>query len=411
MINILQLSDSFTFWWTQKVKQILSKYLNKYKYKVYAWWYFSWWERKNIIESLWVETIVFYWDYFNLKKFIIKNNINIIHFHRSNNFVLELYPLIKKDFPNIKILETNAFWKITKSKIEKLVDYRIFVSFFCANRFIKSNNLSNDIFLLNNTIIYNPIDIDEKVNITTDEIKKFKISLWIKDNEIVLWRLWRKDNYKFSNLCINFLPYLVRNNIKFKYLIMGLTESKRNYIKSKWLSDYIIEIDNTSNIKDLAIFYNTIDILCHTSLIGESFWYIYVEAMMYWKPILTNSTPDKDNAQIELVKNWINWYIWSNPKDFYKNFLKLNSDKDALNLMKIKNKLEYIKFDINNQLNFYECIYDSLFLNNEIENHIKSIDLERFKIEYLESLKHIKKDFLYDLLTYKERLLVKINNK
>lgn len=411
MINILQLSDSFTFWWTQKVKQILSKYLNKTKYNIYVWAYFTWWERKEIIESFWIETAIFYWEYSNLKIFIKEKWIKIIHFHRSNNFVLELYPLIKKDFPFIKILETNAFWQISKSDVENLVDYRIFVSFFCANRFIKNNNLDPKKFLTNNTVIYNPIDLTERLDINYSDIIDFKKKYWIKDDEIILWRLWRKDNYKFSNLCIDFLPYLVKHNIKFKYLIMWLTESKKKYIKNNGLSNYIIELDNSSNNKDLAIFYSTIDILCHTSLIGESFWYVYIEAMIYWKPILTNTTPNKDNAQIEIIKNWINWYIASNPKDFYNNFLILYNNKNIFNSIKAKNKLEYLKYDINNQLSFYESIYDSLYLNNKVINNINFSDLDKFNIEYFKDLKNIKNNFLYNLFTLKERFLVKLNNK
>ncbi|VVB63779.1 Glycosyl transferases group 1 [uncultured archaeon] len=56
--------------------------------------------------------------------------------------------------------------------------------------------------------------------------------------------------------------------------------------------------------RDAIRFYSSIDVLAHSSKIGESFGYTIAEAMAAKKPVVVNSTPLEDNAQIELVDNF-----------------------------------------------------------------------------------------------------------
>lgn len=51
----------------------------------------------------------------------------------------------------------------------------------------------------------------------------------------------------------------------------------------------------------LRTFYSAADVFLHASPIGESFGLVFVEALLSGTPIVTHSTPAKNNSQLEVV--------------------------------------------------------------------------------------------------------------
>ena len=79
---------------------------------------------------------------------------------------------------------------------------------------------------------------------------------------------------------------------------------------------------------------NSIDILAHSSLIGESFGCTIAEAMSQGKPVIVNSTPYFDNAQIELVDHNKNGYIANNPEAYANAVYDLMENRSKLESFK-----------------------------------------------------------------------------
>jgi hypothetical protein len=109
------------------------------------------------------------------------------------------------------------------------------------------------------------------------------------------------------------LWYLVRK-IPVKLLIVGGTP--------KWVSEKIRKYHLEKNVIDFGVateeelvkIYHSIDALTHSSRIGESFGRTIGEAMAARKPVVVNSTPWMDNAQIELVDNGKTGFVANTPK-------------------------------------------------------------------------------------------------
>ena len=62
-------------------------------------------------------------------------------------------------------------------------------------------------------------------------------------------------------------------------------------------------MEATSDHQELRRTVASLDVVLHTSSIGESFGYGIAEPMNFGKPVIANSTPWADQAQIELVRH------------------------------------------------------------------------------------------------------------
>ncbi|MDP9227258.1 MAG: glycosyltransferase, partial [Actinomycetota bacterium] len=61
------------------------------------------------------------------------------------------------------------------------------------------------------------------------------------------------------------------------------------------------EVPVTYADAQLRLCYGAMDVFLHASAIGESFGLVLVEAMLGERPVITLSTPAKDNSQLEVV--------------------------------------------------------------------------------------------------------------
>jgi glycosyltransferase involved in cell wall biosynthesis len=67
----------------------------------------------------------------------------------------------------------------------------------------------------------------------------------------------------------------------------------------------ILILPATSDAHELAVSQMACDVILHTSSIGESFGYGIAEPMSLGKPVITNSVPWHDQAQLELVQHGV----------------------------------------------------------------------------------------------------------
>ena len=399
MINVLYVFDKLGIGGTEKSGLTFIDYINSNKLtNVYICSFFEKGDLFNDIKNKFKNVFFCNGEKSNLEKIIEKNSIKIIHFNRSSNRAYEIEKYVKEKNKNIIIVETTHFGKIAKKENIDLVDYRIFVSNFTAMRFIKKNNIKINNFLRKNTIIYNPINIRDFNKFTKKETTEFRRKLRINDDEIVLAKYGRKDNLKISPLLVDVVDILSKKNIKFKFIIVGVTDGIKKLIKDKNLNSYFIFIDKIMDKYELNKFISSIDILVHASLIGETFGYVYVESMYYGKPIITNATPMFDNAQIEIIKNNKNGFIRNTPETISKEIIELINNKVTYKKIS-KNAHNFVieKFSVDKLSNKLLDIYENLISGkNVIQNKEALVNLKNFINSY-ESNKYGNEDESLDL--------------
>lgn len=409
--NILEICNQLWIWWTEKTLQIFCKYINKTKYNVFTCWIFSWWIRELIIKDLVSDILVANWDIEEIKKFVIQNNIDLVHWHSitQNPWVqfdksIELLKFFKSR--NIKIIETSPF-SLYNEQIDNLLDIKLFVSKTSLIKFFykfwtKIKDKSKYSYL------YNPLDIDELEKFRLTKIEKINLreQYGISKDDFVIWKVWRANLWKWDDIIIDIIPKLIKEIKNLKVIIRAIPEIKKKKILKMWLEKYFIFLPESVMEKDITDTYQLMDIMVHTSRIGESFWIALVEWMFFGLPIITKSTDftkytifDRDNSQVEIVNDSENWYIENSINWVINKVIKLYKNKDLLENISKTNINYSINLFNSNKLakeleNFFEDNY-SKNVNYNLNDYKKKTKKETIYSLMLENIKAIIDKFIY----------------
>lgn len=235
-------------------------------------------------------------------------DIDILQTHRSGNDIWFLPDFEITNF-KFKVVETNFHgYNQTKS------DFRVYPSITLTN------------YLRGCDIPYNVIANPINSKITNDD---FRIELGIA-NKFIYGRIGRPDENIYTDINLRAYKQIESDETAFLYMApnsRAITDSKNLDIKN------IFFIDPSSDELIVSKFYNTIDVLCHSNLLGETFGNTIAEAMINAKPIITHvgmiSWPQ---AHKELVGDLGELFIKENIVDNYANtMLRLKDDKKYYN--------------------------------------------------------------------------------
>lgn len=328
-INVLQVCNQLGIGGTEKALQIFAENLDKTIFNVYVCGVMQGGEREKLLRKKGFEVFIISNNWQRLIKLMKDKNIHIVHVHRAGHeepFVIMAARIAK--VPGI--IETNVFGCVDNSKSGKLLDHHLFVSKMCALRYQKWTKISTEEFFKSSKVIYNPVNLDdfEKNKISGTEIKKFKKSLGINKNTPIIGRIGRPDIKKWGDICLDMMWHLIKKFPSIKYIIVGAPNSKKEELQKQEILKNMVFLE-TLSLDKVIKFYNLIDILAHSSKMGESFGYTIAEAMAAKKPVVVNSTPFADNAQIELVDNAITGFISNTPRDYAEaiGYLLKNENK------------------------------------------------------------------------------------
>lgn len=317
LIPVLHIADTFSYGGTEKTMQILCAALNQRgSFEVHAGVWSEGGSREEWMRERVTHVVSFHASAEQLKQYIHEHHIRIVHVHRSNHRMLSVLRVLAQ-IPDIRIIETNAFGKITTDPVESVVAVRAFVSAFCADRFRRAHlEQDEQTFLSKSVVLYNPIDPKDFPEYSAEYIAAFRRSLGIRSEERVITRVGRADDNKFGDMCVLMMPHLLKKNPHVRLVLQSAPHRIERFVRTHTLSEHVIILPETADTTALGLLYASTDVAVHSSLIGESFGCSLAESMMYRKPVVVNTTPYFDNAQIEVVDNNRTGYVVDNPKSF-----------------------------------------------------------------------------------------------
>lgn len=384
MKNLLILLSDFGLWGTEKTAYIYMKKLKKF-FNVSIASIFKWGERFSDFKGLSDNILVAEWDFNKLKEFILKNKIDIIYMHwvsrcRNPWNLIEFLSWIKDK--HIRLVETSPF-SIYTPETEKYLDCKLFVSKTSLLKFLlKYKNPS----ITHYDFIYNPLapEILEQYSINKSQKEEERLKYWIGKDDFVIWKVWRADIVKRDDMIIDIVP-LLKDKIKnLKIVVRSLPEFKLKKIEKFWIKDYFVLLPETVDEKEIAITYQLMDIMVHTSRIWESFWIALVEWMFFWLPVLTTDTDwsqwllfDRDNSQHEILWDENKKFINNDKSLTVKIIMELYNNKSLIEEIWKKNKKIALRYTAENQLekliNMLEWKYgeNQFDINKEFELYKK----------------------------------------
>lgn len=256
-----------------------------------------------------------------IAEILIKNKVDILYMHRHGKNEPIHDQIAKEISKDISVIELNTFSVKDNGDFGKRCDKHIFISQTNVLKYCRQNNIDFDfkkhkvvniLIDSNNFISKAPTDL---------EIAEYKNELGISDCPVI-GRISRPVMEKWDDEMLVMWKKLCKINPKINFLACGVPETRKKLLESVGKKENLIMLGPTDSDKQLALFYSAIDIFIHDSQIGECGCGVIVEAMLFKKPVVIRSTPfprhvfwashNRDNGQIEQVKNGANGYVVKN---------------------------------------------------------------------------------------------------
>ncbi len=347
-INVLELNSGFAYAGGARNLYSFCYYLDKNVFNVWAGSHADGGSGEEILKRQGIEYVLGKGDPLKIVDFIKEKKIDILHFHRSGQYIpveSQIINLAKEAVPGLIIIERNVFGKFDPVCNEK-IDCHLFQSMMHLHeRFLRASKEEFDFAKMK--VMYNMVSIEEfeKYRLSDDQIKEYKIELGIKDTDFVIGKIARPHIAKWSDLILEMMPYLVKLVPNVKLVIIGVPQSRIKLINKSKLKNHYIILGDTSDESLVHKFYQAINVLAHSSKIGECNGNTINEAMFWGKPVVTNSTPNRDNGQLEQVIHMEEGIIANYPQTFSAALAYLYNNDSKRQQMGEKARTKILSFN------------------------------------------------------------------
>jgi glycosyltransferase involved in cell wall biosynthesis len=251
----------------------------------------------------------------------------VIHVHAPGNphegdvlgAALSLLP------QKIPVVQTNIFGRLNNPREDQWTDFRLFVSWTSSVQAARRafHTLDKN-FFQRASVAVNPLDpVDPPAEA---KIAAFRQTHGVAPDEILFGRLSRPEPNKWTNLAVDAFRLALRRTRKIKLLLREPPPVVAAQLRAGPDARHFVILPATGDAEELRLTLSALDVVLHTSLVGESFGYGIAEPMTLGKPVITHSTPDWDQAQIELVRHGEDGFVASSPAAMAAAIMRLAED-------------------------------------------------------------------------------------
>ena len=259
-----------------------------------------------------------------LKKWVDDHSPSIVIFHRHG----KADPVEEKILrvfhgADIPIFEYNTFAR-TDSSTEGLWTGHAHLS--CSSMLQYANRLGvSPLSLSNHAAIGYGLDLPEPIE--QAERIEARNTLGIAPKAFVALRLVRPDLRKWDPLPVLAAARLKGTGFPIQLLVRSVPASRKKWI-SQTLGKNVTLLEPTQENAEIRMTLAASDCLVNYSHIGETFGLALAEAMIHALPVIVNSTPQMDNAQVELCQYGTTGIIANSTSSVATALQKLSSQTD-----------------------------------------------------------------------------------
>lgn len=297
-IKIVEAVNQLGLGGTEYALQLYSKFLNKTRFEVTVVALLEGGPRVKLIEDLGIKVMVLNGDMNQFGELL--KETDVLHWHGNGILEPDLYQIIKANKPKL-VIQTNVFGYFENATYD-VIDYDLFISKMILVRRMKLDKNLEDKFEDRRKVLPYPVDVDF---LSKQLPEKSALLAFKKQNNLndffIIGRIGRADNAKFDLVSLDAFKIFAKQIDHARFLLLGATPEMLAHAQKIGITDKLIVCKNTSDLQELLYYYKTIDIFLAASTIGESFGMVIAEAMTSGTPVVTISTENRDNAQIELV--------------------------------------------------------------------------------------------------------------
>jgi glycosyltransferase involved in cell wall biosynthesis len=201
----------------------------------------------------------------------------------------------------IGVLETNVFGRVDYSPDRHCIDVHLLLSKWCLWKWQQwGQSLRPAPFgvVLPNLVMhadFSPVSAAMR----TEARRQYGIP----ENALLFGRIGSPNSSKWSAIILKAFSEYGRGNSAAWLLLVGVPDDVRSAVQALPMSlrRRVVLIDFLNGDDALRRAYTSMDVFLHASRIGESFGMVLAESLSCGTPIITLSTPAKDNSQLEIV--------------------------------------------------------------------------------------------------------------
>jgi glycosyltransferase involved in cell wall biosynthesis len=383
-LSVVHVTNDLGYGGTQKAMEVFVRNLDKTEHDISVCGYKSGGRRGRSLEDDGYPVFVTNSEE-EFAEVLGNQQTDILHLHGMYDTAAEAVEIAKSAGVDI-IVKTTPFGRVA-ADAESDIDLHLFPSKMALLRHLKleNANLRNGDWNRKYRLQYYPLSTNDVSDRHKDDLRD---ELGIEPGVPVVGKIGRSSAAKWSEVSIAAFDRICNVLPKTRILLVTPPEKIRNAISQRGLTSNVEYLDPIPP-SEVGKFYNTIDVLAHASAIGESFGYVIAEAMAYGTPVVVDSNPMRDNAQVELVNNNETGYVAGSTEAYAGATVKLlQSDdlqhefgtaaqrraRDLLDPMPIVAQLQEIYREL------YESNGDSDALAKEIESQREM--MAEFEREY-----------------------------
>jgi glycosyltransferase involved in cell wall biosynthesis len=201
----------------------------------------------------------------------------------------------------VGIVETNVFGRVDYSSARGCIDVHYLISRWCLWKWQRWSRILSPRPI--GIVMPNLVMHTEFSHRPPDVRQAFRQAHGIPADALVFGRVGSLFTPKWSPIIFEAFSAYAATHDRAWLLLVGMPAAFRPALMA--LPDRIrrrvVVLDFMHDDGALGDIYGSMDVFLHAARIGESFGMVLAEALLCGVPVITLSTPDKDNSQIEVV--------------------------------------------------------------------------------------------------------------
>jgi glycosyltransferase involved in cell wall biosynthesis len=201
----------------------------------------------------------------------------------------------------VGVVETNVFGRVDYSVGGDYIDVHYLISRWCLWKWQRWSRILSPRPI--GVVMPNLVMHTEFSRRPPDVRLAFRQAHGIPADALVLGRVGSLFEPKWSPIIFDAFSRYAAIQSRAWLLLVGMPAALRPALMAMPadIRQRVVVVDFMSDDRALSDVYSSMDVFLHASRIGESFGMVLAEALLCGVPVITLSTPDKDNSQIEVV--------------------------------------------------------------------------------------------------------------
>lgn len=249
--------------------------------------------------------------------------------------------------PRLRVFETNVFGYVDASADRTMIDLHLHLSRWCLWKWTQS--IKGVEPRSPGVVVPYSVDSPSFSSTTIDERSASRRRFGIPEGAFVFGRIGQASAPKWSSALILAFEAVAKAEPRAWLAACGMPNPLRAMASKlpEGVRNRFIELPITDSDAELRRYYSLMDTFVHVSEKGESFGMVLCEAMLCEVPVITMSTPLRDNSQIEVVPNGKAGIVVQNLPQLIQAMLDIQKNYATLQTMRREARRSVIeRFDI-----------------------------------------------------------------